>query len=177
MFLSMIWFTLLMSTTWRPLYVLVVVLLTTLNVIEKSNLSTEDWQNSPDLVKTSVASQVTINLTVLSMRSVPLTSFQTLVYSGLWIQQLPGNSTALQLRIQWPFSIFKAQLTNLKQNHNRYPFHYDRMIVKRKKVRVCFTFCKEITYRTDDLTKQLLRLQNWVICGKTEQKMEIISFW
>ena len=36
---------------------------------------------------------------------------------------------------------------------------------------------KEITYRTDERTKPLLRLKGWLICGSPEQWMELHRLW
>ena len=48
---------------------------------------------------------------------------------------------------------------------------------KRKGLRVSFAFFQKITYRTDEWTKQLLRLKSWVISGSPEQWMELNLLW
>ena len=48
---------------------------------------------------------------------------------------------------------------------------------KRKGLRSALRSFKEIIYRTDEWTKQLLRLKNWVISGNLEQWMEFRRLW
>ena len=64
LFLSMTWRTSLMRRTSWPLYNLVVVLVSTLKLLQKSNRSTESWITFPDLVRIPSAFPATINITV-----------------------------------------------------------------------------------------------------------------
>ena len=48
---------------------------------------------------------------------------------------------------------------------------------KRKGLRVSFAFFQRNCYRTDEWTKQLLRLKSWVISRSPEQSMELHLLW
>ena len=48
---------------------------------------------------------------------------------------------------------------------------------KRKGLRVSVAFFQKNTYRTNEWTKQLLRLKSWVISGSREQWMELHRLW
>ena len=76
-----------------------------------------------------------------------------------------------------PISILNQQLTNLEETHIRCSLHYERWTVKGRDCASALHSFKEITYRTDEWTKQLLRLKSWVISGSREQWMELHRLW
>ena len=78
----------------------------------------------------------------------------------------------LLIGTQHPISILTQQLTNLEQTYNRCSLQWYRWMVKGRDCASALHFFKGFTYRTDDWTKQLLRLKSWVIFGTTEQWME-----
>ena len=66
-------------------------------------------------------------------------------------------------------STLNQQLNNLEQTHIRCSLHCERWTVKGRDCASALHSFKEITYRTDEWTKQLLRLKSWVISGSPEQ--------
>ena len=75
LFLSMTLCTLLMKKTSYPMKNLIVELLSTLKLLQKSERSTENGIKFPDLVKNQSAFPVTIGITVLMISSITLNSF------------------------------------------------------------------------------------------------------
>ena len=69
------------------------------------------------------------------------------------------------------------QLTNLQQTHIRYSLHCERWIAERKDCASALHSFKEITYRTNEWTKQLPRLKSWVISGDPEQWLKFRCLW
>ena len=74
-------------------------------------------------------------------------------------------------------STLNQQLNNLEQTHIRCSLDCERWTVKGRDCASALHSFKEITYRTDEWTKQLLRLKSWVISGSPEQWMEFHSLW
>ena len=66
---------------------------------------------------------------------------------------------------------------NLEQTHIRCSLHCERWTVKGRDCASALHSFKEITYRTDEWTKQLLRLKSWVISGSPEHWMEFHRSW
>ena len=66
----------------------------------------------------------------------------------------------------------KHQITNLEQTHIRCSLQCERWTVKGRDWESALHFFNEITYQMDEWTKQLLRLESWVISGNPEQWME-----
>ena len=75
--LSMTWCTSLIRRTSSPMWILIVVLLSTLKLLGKSNISTESRRIFPSSLQAQLHPQKTINVTVVLMRSISLTSFWT----------------------------------------------------------------------------------------------------
>ena len=68
-------------------------------------------------------------------------------------------------------------IDNLEQTHIWCSLHYERWTVKGRDCASVLHSFKKITYRTDEWTKQLLRLKSWVISGSPEQWMELHLLW
>ena len=71
---------------------------------EQKNISTSCKKNPS-------ASQVTISVTVLLIKSIPVTSFWTRKIYGTWIQQLLNHPITLMIAILRPISTLKQQHT------------------------------------------------------------------
>ena len=125
----------------------------------------------PDTEKNPNAFSATINIPVLLMSSIALISFWTRKIYGTWFQQLLCHSAPLMIHTLCSISTLKQQLNNLEQTQIRCSLHYERWTVKGKDCASALHSFKEITYRTDEWTKQLLRLKSWVISGSPEQRM------
>ena len=69
------------------------------------------------------------------------------------------------------------QLTNLEQTLIRCSLHCEPSTVKGRDCASALDFFKEITYRTDEWTKQLLRLKTWVNSGIPEQGVDFRRLW
>ena len=149
----------------------------TLKLPQKSNSSTENGKTFPLLVNNPSASQVTISVTVLLIRSIPLMFFWARTIYVTWIQQLLSHSTNVTMENLCPISTFKQQFTNLQQTYIRWSLHCERWTVKRKDCSSVLHSFRKITYRRDDWGKQLLLLKNWVIPGSLEQWMEVHHLW
>ena len=119
----------------------------------------------------------TINLTVLLMSSIALISFWARAHSGTWFQQPLCQSTTLMIDTLCPITTFNQQLTNLEQTHIRCSLQCERWAVQGRDCVSAFHSFKEITYRTDESTRQLLRLKSWVISGNPGQWMEFHRLW
>ena len=119
----------------------------------------------------------TINIPVLLISSIALISFWTRTIYGTWFQQLLCHSATIMVHTLCSISTLNQQLNNLEQTHIRCSVHYEWWTVKgRYCVSVLHSF-KEIIYRMDEGTKQLLRLKSWVISGGPEQWMELNFLW
>ena len=119
LFLSMTLCTSLMRRTSSPMKILIVVSLSTMKLLQKSERSTDNGITFPDPVKNSSAFPVTIGITVLLMSSITLISFWTRTIYGTWFQQLLCHSITLMIDTQCPISTLNQQLTNLEQTHIR----------------------------------------------------------
>ena len=161
-------------TSW-PMMNLIVLLLSTLKLLQKTSRSTENGITFPDPVKNPCAIPVTINITVLLISSITLLSFRT-VYGTLF-QQLLFHSTILMIDTLWPISTLKQQLTTIEHNHIWWSLHCEGWTIKGKICASALHSFNEITYKTDEWTKQLLRLKIWEISGNPEQGMEFRRLW
>ena len=153
------------------------VLLSCLKLLQKSDRSTENGIRFPDPVKNPSAFPATINMSVLLMSSIALISFWPRTFYGTCLQQLLRHSTTIMIGTLHPTSTHNQQLTNLKQTHIQCSLHCERWTVKRKDCASALRSFKEITYRTDEWKKQLLRLKSWVISGSPEQWIELRRLW
>ena len=143
----------------------------------KGDKSTENGITFPDLVKNPSVFPATINMSVLLMSSIALISFWPRTFYGTCLQQLLRHSTTIMIDTLYPVSTLNQQLTNLEQTHIRFSLHCERWTVKGKGCASALRSFKEITYRMDEWTKQLLRLKSWVISGSPEQWMEFLCLW
>ena len=103
--------------------------------------------------------------------------FWTRTIYGTWFQQLLCHSATLMIHTLCSISTLNQQLNNLEQIHIRCSLPYERWTVKGKDCASVLHSFKEITYRTYEWTKQLLRLKSWVISGSPEQGMELRFLW
>ena len=157
--------------------ILIVVSLSSLKLRQKSSRSTENAITFPDPVKNPSVFPVMINITVLLMSSINRISFWTRTINGTWFQQLLYHSTTVMIDTLCPISTLNQQLTNLGQTHIRCSLHCEGWAVKGRDCASALHSFNEITYQTDEWTKQLLRLKNWVISGNPEQWMEFRRLW
>ena len=97
---------------------------------------------------------------------------------NLW-DMVPATLMSLN-RTNFTYSMFNQcpQPTTQQPRRDSYPVFSSlrTMDSKKKGLRVSFAFF-QITYRTDEWTKQLLRLKTWVISGSPEQWMEFHRLW
>ena len=119
----------------------------------------------------------TINMSVLLMSSIALISISPRTFYGTCLLQLLSHSTTITIDTLYPISTLNQQLTNLEQTHIRCSLQCERWTVKGKDCASVLRSFQEITYWTDEWTKQLLRLKNWVIFGSLEQWMEFRRLW
>ena len=143
----------------------------------KTSRSTENGITYPDPVKNPNAFPATINVPVLLMSSKALISIWTRTIYVTWFQQLLCHSATLMVHTLCSISTLNQQLNNLEQTHYRCSLHYDRWTVKERDCVSALHSSKEITYRTDEWTKQLLRLKSWVISGSPEQWLKLHLLW
>ena len=155
-------------TTW-PMKIWIVVLLSTLKILQKSDRSTENGITFPDPVKNPSTFPLTIYRTVLLMRSITLIYFWSHTIYGTWFQQLSCHSTTLMIDTLCPISTRNQQLTNLEETHIRCSLHCDECTVKGRHCASALHSFNEITYQTDEWTKQLLRLKSWVTSENPQQ--------
>ena len=111
------------------------------------------------------------------MSSITLISFWTHTTYGTWFQQLLCHPNTLMIDTLCPISTLNHQRTNLEQTRIRCSLHCERWTVKWRDCASALHSFREITYRTDESTKQLLRLKSWVISGNPEQWMEFRRLW
>ena len=157
--------------------ILIVVLLSTLKLLQKSERSTENGITFPDPVKNPTAFPVTIGITVLLMSSIALISFWTRTIYGTWFQQLLCHSITLMIDTLCPISTLNQQFTNLEYTHIRCSLPCEGWTVKGRDCASALHSFNEITYQTDEWTKQLLGLKSWVISGNPERWMEFRRLW
>ena len=127
-------------------------------------------------VKNPNAFPATINIPVLLMSSIALISFWTRTIYGTWFHQLPCHSATLMIHTLCSISTLNQQLNNLEQTQIRCSLHYEQWTVKRRDCASALHSFEENTNRTDEWTKQLLRLKSWVISGSRQQRMELHPF-
>ena len=130
-----------------------------------------------DAVQNPNALQEMINITFLFRSSMLLIIYWTRTVYGTWIQQLLYHPIRLLIGTPCAISIHKQQPTNLDQTYICRSFHWDRWTFKGRNCVSALHFFKELTLRTDEWTKQLLWLTNWVIFGSLEQGMEFHRLW
>ena len=130
LYLSMTLCTSLMRTTSWPVKIWIKVLLSTLKLLQKPDRSIENGSTFTDPLKNPSAFPVTINITVLLMRSVSLISFWTCTIYGPWFQQLLCYSTTLMIDTLCLINPLNQQLTNLEQTHIRCSLHCEGWTVK-----------------------------------------------
>ena len=157
--------------------ILTLVLLSTRKPLQESDRSTENGITFPDPVKNPSAFPATINISVLLRSSRALIAFWTSTINGTWFQQLFCHSTIPMIDTLCPICTLNQQLTNLEQTHFRCSLHCERWTVKWRDWASALHSFKEVTYRTDEWTKPLLRLKSWVISGNPEQWMEFRRLW
>ena len=174
---SMTLFTSLMRRTAWLMKIWIVVLLSTLKLLQKLDRSIESGITFPDPVKNPSAFPVTINITVFLMRSISLISFWIRTIYGTWFQQPLYHSITLMIDTLCPINTLNQQLTSLEQTHIRCFLHCDGWTVKERDCASALHSFNEITYQTDDFTKQLLRLKGWVISGNPGQGVEFRRWW
>ena len=153
------------------------VLLSTMKLLQKLERSTENGITFPDLVKNPSAFPVTIGITVSLMSTITLISFRTRTIYGTWFQQLLCYSITLIIEPICPISTLNHQLTKLEHTHIRCSLHCEGWIVKGRDCASALHSFNEITYQTDEWTKQLLQLKGWEISGNPERWMEFRRLW
>ena len=119
----------------------------------------------------------TINIPFLLMSSIDLISFWTRTIYETLLQQLLCHSATPMIHTLCSIRTLNQQLNNLEQTQIRCSLHYERWTVKGRDCASALHSFKEITYRTDEWTKQLLMLKSWVISGSREQWMELHRLW
>ena len=177
LFLLMTLCTSLMRRTSWPMKISFVVLLSTLKLLQKSDRSTENGITIPDPVKNPCAFPLTINKIVLLKSSINIITFWIRTIYGTWFQQLLYHSTILMIDTLCPISTLNQQLTNLEQTLFQCSFRWEGWTVKGKDCASVSQPSNEITYQTDEWTKQLQRLKNWVISGNLYQWMKYHRLW
>ena len=157
--------------------ILIVVTHCTLKLLQKADTSNEIGNTFPDPVKNPNGFPVTFNITVLLMSSITLISFWTRTFYWTWFQWLLSHSTTLRIDILFPISTLNQQLTNLEQTYIRCSLHCERWTLSgRDRASTLHSF-NEITYQTDEWTKQLLRLKSWMISGNPEHWIKFRRLW
>ena len=162
---------------WWVMYILIVTLRSSVKLLQKSDRSTENGITFPDPMKNLNTFPATINIPVLLMNSKALISFWTRTVYGTWVQQILFHSTTLMIHTLCSVSALNLQFNKLEQTHIRCFLHCERWTVKGRDCLSALQSFKEITYRTDEWTKKLLRLKSWVISGSPEQWMELHRLW
>ena len=177
LFLLMTLCTSLTRRKWWLMWILVVALRFSLKILQNLDWSTENRITFPDPVKNPNAFPATINISVLLMSCIALISLWTRTIFGTWFQQHFFHSATLMIHTLCSISTLNQQLNNLEQTHIRCFLHYERWTIKGRDCASVLHSFKEITYRTDEWTKQLLRLKSCVISGSPEQWMELHLLW
>ena len=156
---------------------LIVILLSTLKFLQKSETSNENGITLPDPVKNPSVLPVTIGKTVLLTNSITLISFWTRTIYGTCFQQLLSHSITLMIDTLCPISTLNQQLTNLEETHIRCSLHCEWWTAKRRDCTPASHSFNKITYQMDEWTKQLLRLKSWMISGNPERWIEFRCLW
>ena len=131
--------------------ILIVVLLSTLKLLQKLDRSTENGITFPDPVNNPIAFPVTIGITVLLMGSTTLISFWTRTIHVTWFQQLLCHSVTLMIDThRYSMSNHYPQPTTHqpKKDSNSVFSSLRRMDSQRKGLRVSFAFFQQ-NYLTD----------------------------
>ena len=128
-------------------------------------------------MKNGNAFLATINIPVLLTSSIRIISFWTCTIYGTWFRQLLCHSTMLRMQTLYSISTLNQQPNNLEQTRIRCFLHCERWTVKSRDCASVLHSLEKITYRTDEWTKQLLRLKCWVVSGSPEQRMEFQCLW
>ena len=152
-------------------------LLSTLKLLRKSDRSTETGITFPDPMKNPSAFPATINITLPLISSIAVLSLWTHTIFGTWFQQPWCHSTTLLIDTLRPISTLNQKLTNLEKTQIRCSLHCERRTVKEKDCPSPLLPFKEITYRMDEWTKQLPRLEIWVNSGNPEQWTDFRQLW
>ena len=129
---------------------LIVVLLFTLKLLQKSERSTENGITFPDLVKNPSVFPVTIGIKVLLMSSITILPFKTRTNYGIWFKQLSCHSIRLSIDTLCPISTLNQQLTKLEQTHKRCSLPCEGWTVKGRDCASASHSFNEITYQTDE---------------------------
>ena len=116
------------------MWILIVVLRSSLKLLQKSDRSTENGITFPDPVKNPNAIPAKVNIPVLLMSSIALISFWTRTISGTWFQQLLCHSNDKTL--------CSISTLNQQPRTDSYPVFSSlrTMNSKRKGLRVSFAF-------------------------------------
>ena len=153
------------------------VLLSSLKLIKKLDRSTENVITFPGPEENPSAFPLTIKTTVFLMNSLTLKSLCAQTIYGKRFQQLFCHSSTLMINTLCPIRTRNHQITNLEQTHIRCFLHCQQWTVKRRDCVSALNFFNEITYRTDEWRKKLLRLKSWVISRNPDQLMEFRRLW
>ena len=144
---------------------------------KKSGLWTENGFTFPDSVKSLNAFLATINISVLLTSSILIISSWICTIYGTWFQQPLCHSATLMIHTLYSISTLNQHLNNLEKTHIRCSLHCERWTEKGRDCASSLLSFSKITYRTDEWTKQLLRLKSWVISGSREWCMELHFLW
>ena len=91
-----------------------------IKVSKKPNVSRGNGKFFPGPVESPSASILTINISLLLLRSIPPTSFRSSTIYGTWIQHLICHSNAFLIGIFGQFIILNQQLINLTEIYVRF---------------------------------------------------------
>ena len=144
---------------------------------QKSDRSTENGITFPDPVKNPNAFPAMIIIPVLLMSTIAVISLWTRTVYGPWFQQLLCHSATLMIHTLCSINTLNQQLNNLEQTHIRCSLHYERWTVEGRDCASALHSFEEITYRSEEWTKQLVKLKSWMISGSPEQWMELYLLW
>ena len=143
-------YTSLTRRTWWLKQVLIVVLRFSLNLLQKSDGSTENGITFPDPAKDPNAFPATINIPVLLIISIALISFWTRTVYGTWCQQLLCHSTTLMIHTLCSISTFNQQLNTVEQSHIRCSLPWERWRAKGTDYASILHSFKLFIYRMDE---------------------------
>ena len=120
---------------------MIAVLRSSLKLLQKSDISTDNGITFPDPVKNPKAIPVTTNIPVPLMSSIALITFWTHTIYGTWFQQFLYHSTTLMIYTLCSISTLNQQLNNLEQTHVGCSLHCERWTVEKEiRLRVSFAF-------------------------------------
>ena len=146
-----------------------------LKLLHKSDRSTENGITFPDPVKNPNAFPATINIPVLLMQQHSSNIF--LNPYNLWDMVPAALMSLSHTNDTCSIGTLNQKPNNLEWTHIRCSLHCERWTVKGRDCASALHSFKKITYRTDEWTKQLLRLKSWVISGSPEHWMELHRLW